>query len=56
MDADELIETAMKCLDGVRTDAADTSDTDSDFGDPDWHRRFVALVRAVDAMGMHVVG
>lgn len=54
IDADDLIETAMQSLDG--DDATGAIDGVGDFGDPDWRRRFDALVRGVDELDMHVVG
>jgi hypothetical protein len=47
IDADELLETAIKSLDGAGVGA---SGTDHDFGDPHWRRRFTALCRGVDAL------
>jgi hypothetical protein len=53
IDADELIETAMKSL---GDESIGTIEGVGDFGDPDWRSRFTALVRGVDALDMHVVG
>ena len=47
LDAGDLLDTAVAALGGR---------PDSDLGDPRWQERFEALVAAVDAAGMHVVG
>ena len=47
LDAGDLLDTAVAALGGL---------PDGDLGDPRWQERFEALVAAVDAAGMHVVG
>ena len=47
LDAGNLLDTAVAALGGL---------PDGDLGDPRWQERFEALVAAVDAAGMHVVG
>ena len=47
LDAGDLLDTAVAALGGR---------PDGDLGDPRWQERFEALVAAVDAAGMHVVG
>ena len=47
LDAGDLLDTAVAALGGL---------PDGDLGDPRWQERFEALVAAVDASGMHVVG
>ena len=47
LDAGDLLDSAVAALGGR---------PDGDLGDPRWQERFEALVAAVDAAGMHVVG
>ena len=47
LDAGDLLDTAVAAFGGR---------PDGDLGDPRWQERFEALVAAVDAAGMHVVG
>ena len=47
LDAGDLLDTAVATLGGL---------PEGDLGDPRWQERFEALVAAVDASGMHVVG
>lgn len=47
LDAGDLLDTAVAALGDL---------PDGDLGDPRWQERFEALVAAVDAAGMHVVG
>ena len=47
LDVGDLLDTAVAALGGR---------PDGDLGDPRWQERFEALVAAVDAAGMHVVG
>ena len=47
LDAGDLLDTAVAALGGL---------PDGDLSDPRWQDRFEALVAAVDAAGMHVVG
>ena len=47
LDAGDLLDTAVAALGDL---------PDGDLGDPRWQDRFEALVAAVDAAGMHVVG
>ena len=47
LDAGDLLDTAVAALGGL---------PDGDLGDPRWQERFEALVAAVDAAPMHVVG
>ena len=47
LDAGDLLDTAVAALGGLPA---------GDLGDPRWQDRFEALVAAVDAAGMHVVG
>jgi hypothetical protein len=54
IDADELIEMAVRSLDGETADSIMA--TDRDFGDPRWRERFTALVDGVEALDLHVVG